>query len=341
MKLYSKKQSNCSILGIKRLASAKEIILATESGSVERIKEIVNENSRWKDASKWISIIDKKGRTPLHLAAYHGHLELTRFIVHQLFESVLDNELRKQYVNLKDKKGRTPLFHAAAHGKYYVVRTLVERGVDLDAETNEAHAAPGSTAIMACAENNHLTCFEYLLDRGADLLAKRSDGADAYYLASMNGNTRIVKSIVTTELIRIVCHDILDKPTFRGRTPLSTAAFHGHLEIVKLLFQRGAQINHRDDDEFTPLILASYEGHLKVVKWLLRNGANLSDVDKFGDTALESAEICGHSEVASFLNKWGDVKNNPGLRKESVVYKPQRFKNMLKNSKSIILANFR
>ena len=329
-----------SISGIKRLASAKEIILATESGSVERIKEIVSENNSWKDASKWISLIDKKGRTPLHLAALHGHLVLTRYIVNELFESVLDNELRRQYINLKDKKGRTPLFHAAAHGQYYVVRTLAERGVLLDEATNECHAAPGSTAIMACAENNHSACFEYLFDRGADLLARRTDGADAYYLAAMNGHIRIVRSIVTTELIRIVCHDILDKPTFRGRTPLSTAAFHGHLEVVKLLFQRGANVNHQDDDEFTPLILASYEGHVKVVKWLLRNGANPSDTDKFGDTALESANICGHQEVASFLIKWSDVKNNPGLRKESVVYKPQKFKNMLVK-KSLILSRFR
>ena len=87
--------------------------------------------------------------------------------------------------------------------------------------------------------------------------------------------------------------------------------------------------------------MASYEGHLKVVKWLLRNGANLNDADKFGDTALESAEICGHSEVAKFLTNWGDVKNDPGLRKESVVYKPQKFKNMLLSSKSKILANCR
>ena len=220
------------------------------------------------------------------------------------------------------------------------MRVLVERGVELDSATNETHSAPGSTAIMACAENGYTACFDCLLYKGSDLLAQRIDGADAFYLAAMNGHTEIIRSIVNTELIRIICHDIVDKPTFRGRTALMTAAFHGHLGVIKLLFEKGANINHKDNDGFTPLILASYEGHLKVVKWLLRKGAHLSNTDKFGDTAEESAEICGHSEVASFLNKWRDVNSNPELRKESVVYKPEIFKNMIL-AKSKILANYR
>ena len=316
-------------------------MFVVESGDFKGLQELILENDKWKNARKWITILDKKGRTPLHVASLHGHGKIIRFIIEGLIESIPDKEIRKDYINLLDKKGRTALYHAATRGHTFVLRNLVEIGIDMEKSTNSRHPAPGSTAIMACAENGYTACFDYLLDKGADLLSQRTDGADAFYLAAMNGNLEIIRSIINTELIRIICHDIIDKPTFRGRTPLMTAAFHGHLGVITLLYEKGANINHKDNDGFTPLILASYEGHLKVVKWLLRNGANLSDTDKFGDTALESAEICGHSEVATFLNKWSDIKNNPGLRKESVVYKPQKFKNMLMNSKSIILANFR
>ena len=168
-------------------------------------------------------------------------------------------------------------------------------GIDMEKSTNSRHPAPGSTAIMACAEKGHTECFNALLDLGADLLAKRKDGADAFYLAAMNGHIDIVDSIVNTEHMRIVCHDIVDKATYRDRTPLCTAAFHGHLNVVKMLFAHGANLNHQDVDHFSPLILASYEGHLKVVKWLLRNGSDPTYKDKFGDTALESSDICGHN----------------------------------------------
>ena len=330
------------------MASAKELILVTEMGNIERLKEIIEENENWHDTSRWISLIDKKGRTPLHLASVNGHVVIVRFIVNELYEAILDNELRKEYINLLDKKGRTSLFHAAARGHIFVVRLLVERGVELEVKTNEHHAAPGSTAIMACAERGHTECFNTLLDKGADLLAQRTDGADAFYLAAMNGNVGIVKGIVTTDLIRIICHDITDKPTYRGRTPLCTAAFHGHLEVVKLLFEKGANVNHQDRDDFTPLILAAYEGHLKVIKWLLRNGADPLKTDKFGDTALESSEICGHVEVATFITKWQegelagwDVNFNNDLRKESCVIRQEKLMEICKKTKRKLLAIYR
>ena len=162
----------------------------------------------------------------------------------------------------------------------------------------------------------------------------------------MNGNFDVVDSIVNTEHMRILCHDIVDKATYRGRTPLCTAAFHGHLRVVKILFDHGANLNHQDVDNFSPLILASYEGHLKVVKWLLRNGSDPTMKDKFGDTALESSDICGHTEVCAFLLKWGNVELNDELRKESIVSEAGDSKDIIdltkqKLTKSKLLVTFR
>ena len=288
-----------------------------ELGNLENLKEIIKKNQRWKFSARWISIIDKKGRTPLHLSALHGHRKVTQFIIDELYESIPDKDLRKDFVNVLDKKGRTALFFAATSGNAFVIRSLIEIGVEMDTATNISHAAPGSTAIMVCAERGHNECFNILLDLGADLLAQRIDEADAFYLAATNGRTEVVGSIVNTKHMRILCHDIIDKPTYRGRTPLFTAAFHGHTEVVKLLFEHGANLNHQDIDDFSPLILASYEGHLKLVKWLLLNGADPSKIDKFGDTALQSSDICGHKEVYNFILHWKNVDSKQDIYKES------------------------
>ena len=321
-------------------------MFAVESGDLKGLKEIITEHRRWRNASKWITLIDKKGRTPLHVASLHGHGKIMRFIIEGLIESIPDKEIRKDYINVSDKKGRTALYHASTGGHTFVLRSLIEVGIDMEKATNARHPAPGSTAIMASAEKGHTECFNVLMDLGADLLAKRKDGADAFYLAAMNGHIDIVDSIVNTEHMRIVCHDIVDKATYRNRTPLCTAAFHGHLSIVKMLFAHGANLNHQDDDNFSPLILASYEGHLKVVKWLLRNGSDPTCKDKFGDTALESSDICGHTEVYSFLVKWQNVDYDDNLRKESVASETGYSKATIdltkqKLSKSKVLAAFR
>ena len=280
---------------------------------------MIEENDGWHDPKKWVSLIDKKGRTPLHLASHHGHSQIVRFIIERLCEVVIDKDLRRGYINLLDNKGRTVLYHAAMGGHHYIVRVLVDVEVSLEMSTNKSHTAPGSTAIMVCAEKGYEECFKTLLDKGSNLFAQRKDGADAFYLAAMNGHISIIKNIVSSDIIRIVCHLSIDKPTYRGRTPLCTAAFHGHLAIVKLLFNHGGNLNHKDDDGFTPLILASCEGHLKVVKWLLKNGSNVSARDKFGDTASDSSKIFGHDGVTSFIDKWqkGEIVDDIGKESNS------------------------
>ncbi|KAI5841352.1 ankyrin repeat-containing domain protein [Morchella snyderi] len=60
----------------------------------------------------------------------------------------------------------------------------------------------------------------------------------------------------------------------RPRYPLQEAAYHGHLPIVKLLLQYGADISARDDDGGTALHYAAGSGHPTVVQLLLENGAD-------------------------------------------------------------------
>ena len=80
-----------------------------------------------------------------------------------------------------------------------------------------------------------------------------------------------------------------------GKTALMVAAEFGHLAIVRLLFERGANIDHQKKSLFfdeignSALMVAAQHSNLEVVHGLIEMGANLELIDGWGQTALHLA----------------------------------------------------
>ena len=87
---------------------------------------------------------------------------------------------------------------------------------------------------------------------------------------------------------------------------LRTASEKGHLAVVKLLLDAGADVHAADD---VALRKASENGHLAVVELLLDAGA---DVHAFDDDALQLASRSSHLDVLNCLLRAGANVNAGG-----------------------------
>ena len=82
--------------------------------------------------------------------------------------------------------------------------------------------------------------------------------------------------------------------------PINQASWNGHIEVVKLLLERGAKVDFEEGEGFTALLIATMRGHSDLVKILLEAGADRSYKGPEG-TALEVARAKKFDEIVTLL----------------------------------------
>ena len=111
-----------------------------------------------------------------------------------------------------------------------------------------------------------------------------------------------------------ICRLLIDKgaqleaENSHGGTPLHCAAVRGHVEIVRLLCDRGADIEARVNNGGRPLHSAAWKGHISVMKELIEErNAEINARDNDGDTALWFANEYNKPDIAAYLVSHGGI----------------------------------
>ncbi len=109
-----------------------------------------------------------------------------------------------------------------------------------------------------------------------------------------------------TELVRELIGQGADLEVFSGdfgseETALGWAALEGNLDTALVLIEAGANVNAGNHGNWTPLMSAAYYGHPEMVKLLLDHGANPKVRDYMGKTAADWAHGEHRQEIRAIL----------------------------------------
>lgn len=111
--------------------------------------------------------IDRSLVTPLHMAAWHGHLEIIGLLI-----------AARADLEAQEWNGSTPLLNAAEFGKHDAVRALLAAGAKVSAgDTID------NTALHTCARKGYPELAQTLLEAGASLNVKNAQGYTPFGMA--------------------------------------------------------------------------------------------------------------------------------------------------------------
>ena len=126
---------------------------------------------------------------------------------------------------------------------------------------------------------------------------------------------RIVDSGDLDELEAVLRRAEINARNEHGMTALMRAAYHGRVQMVRVLLEHGADPNVTRNDNFTALSLAAFFGHAEIVDILIGHGANPDVSTRFNTSPYIWAKARSFSDVARALEKRSAQPKRPALKK--------------------------
>jgi ankyrin repeat protein len=284
------------------------------------------------------------GADPIGLAVNDSLLEICHDRGYAALETMLAARIERLH-------GASPRGEAVAEAirtrDLAAVRSLLDASSELLHAGDQRSNQPIHWAVMT----RQIDLIDELLARGADINAARQDGARPIQLTNGDYHYRGWRDVpedVTTTPAEVLDHlrargafvdictaasigdlsrvrELLDEdPSLANRVspyvtyyvgsgaPLKNAAARGHLEVVKLLLERGADPN-LPEEGIAPhghaLYAAVYNGHHEVARLLLEHGAYPSPPVESSADALSIAIRNSDAKMVELLCSYGSSRS--------------------------------
>jgi ankyrin repeat protein len=334
------------------------LMTAARTGNYHVIRSLVTHGARVNSAEQW------QGQTPLMWAAAQNNAEAVRALVEagadknarskQLTFPEFKFETSGMVVTVLPRGGWTALMYAARDGAIDAARMLADQKADLNLQDPD-----GTTALMLAIINAHFDTAAALIEKGADPNITDSTGTGALYSA-VDMHTlgpmlsrpapKLVDKLDAADVVKLLLakganpNARLKRPIIgrhhtptgdaslgEGATPLARAAKSNDLQVMRLLFDAGADPRLTLKDRTTVAMIAAAGGavigayaaaipvteasSLEALKLCVAHGVDVNAFNTNGNTALHNAVNRGANSIVKYLAEQGaklDMKDKQG-----------------------------
>jgi ankyrin repeat protein len=262
--------------GIATAATGQPLIDAVKSDDITAVRALLPQAN--------VNIAQDDGTTALYWAVYRDNVSMADLLVKAGAK-----------VEVANRYKMTPLALAAAKGNATMIEHLLKAGANVDGTT-----VNGETALMTASRIDRTDAVKMLIAHGANVNARETfHGQTALMWASARGNVAVVKTLIeagadvnakSTLILRKHSNDTVDftkTPTVGGQSgwnwstpeasafsPLLFAVRQDQADVVRVLLDRGANVNDTVSDGTSALVLAVTNAHYDLAGYLLDRGAD-------------------------------------------------------------------
>ena len=197
-----------------------------------------------------------------------------------------------QPVYAQSESQREAFVKAAKFDDVSTVRSLIKQGIS----PNTVDENGNPMLVLAIKDHSYQVVELLLASKEIDVDISNKLGETPLMMASINGEMPIVKTLVINNKAQI---------DHIGWTPLHYACAKGHLDVASFLIANGANVNALSLGGTTPLMMAVQSGNELLVKLLLDKGADLQLRNAEGISAIDIAEIYNKPAINEGLrSRW-------------------------------------